>query len=373
MNIAIVTPNYKATSETFIQAHIDLLDGNLYVYTGGYLPSILNGEINLLKRNFNERLWQKFDRKIHFPNLSTKEYIIGKSFKDNKIEIVLAEYGISGAAMTPVCRALNIPLVVHFHGYDAHNNEVVKKYHEQYLRMFDYAKAIIVVSLDMRQKIIEIGCPAEKIIYNPYGPRYDFKNIEPNYQSNQILFVGRFVEKKAPYLTILAFREVLKTYIDVKLIMVGEGNYLNLCRILVKALEMDKSVEFKGAIPHEEVIKLMKESFCFVQHSVTALNGDSEGMPLAILEALSSGLVVVSTRHKGIKEIIIENKTGFLVEEYDMYTMAERIKEVLKMNPSERRSIGMAAKESIFKNFPLGKHIKTLNDTLRLSYVSFSK
>ena len=66
--------------------------------------------------------------------------------------------------------------------------------------MFEYATHVVAVSNDMKKALIKLGCPESKIKLNPYGPRNEFFDIKPQFEEKKFLAVGRFVDKKAPYL-----------------------------------------------------------------------------------------------------------------------------------------------------------------------------
>ena len=66
--------------------------------------------------------------------------------RDHDIDVILAEYGFNGADIAPIAKQLNLPLVVHFHGHDAHRQPDIEPYREKYQRMFEYAFRILSVS-----------------------------------------------------------------------------------------------------------------------------------------------------------------------------------------------------------------------------------
>ena len=111
--------------------------------------------------------------------------------------------------------------------------------------------------------------------------------------------------------------------------MVGTGLLLDVCSKLIHALHVEHAVELRGVVDHAGVAGLMQEARVFVQHSLVPASGDREGTPVAILEAGAGGLPVVSTRHAGISDAVIHGKTGFLVDEGDIETMAEYIYRLL--------------------------------------------
>jgi colanic acid/amylovoran biosynthesis glycosyltransferase len=280
-----------------------------------------------------------------------KQLFLRNFFKKNKIQVVLAENGITGFQVLKACKELKLPLVVHFHGFDAYSNVVLEQHKENYKKMFAYASAIIAVSRHMTEQLIKLGAPAEKVFYNAYGvDTSKFRQGCRRTSTMQVIAVGRFVEKKAPYLTILAFEKVLKRLPEAKLVMVGSGILHDVCRRLVESLHIEDSVDLRGVLSHDRVAELMQQSRVFVQHSLVPASGDSEGTPLAILEAGASGLPVVSTKHTGIIEAVLHGKTGFLVNEGDIDAMADYLYQLLS-NPELATRMGNNARKHISENF----------------------
>jgi glycosyltransferase involved in cell wall biosynthesis len=229
--------------------------------------------------------------------------------------------------------------------------------------MFAYANGLIAVSRDMIGQLVRMGAPREKIFYNPYGVEVSQFKPVPRKPSLQVIAVGRFVEKKAPYLTIIAFKKVLERVPEAKLVMVGSGPLHDVCRQLIKSLHIDHAVDLKGVLDQEHVAALMEQSCMFVQHSLTPRSGDSEGTPLAILEAGASGLPIVSTRHAGIMDAVVDGETGFLVDEGDVDGMAQHMYQLLT-DPHLIGKMGSRGREYIAENFNVNASIKNLEDIL---------
>lgn len=360
--LAIFSPNQNAYSETFIQAHRNL-PFNIKYYYGATIPSSLEGNDHILKLTFAERIKRKLLKGFTF---AEKRLLF--SLRKEKVDCVLAEYGTTAADSLKVIQYLKLPLVVYFHGFDASVKELVEQYAEKYRLVFEYASTIMVVSNQMKKALLELGCPKEKLVLNCYGPDNSFFKVQPTFKKPQFLSVGRFVNKKAPYLTIFSFRKVVDTNPDAKLIMVGEGELFNICKELTNLLNLKNNIEFKGVCSPDEIRGLLQESLAFVQHSVEAENGDSEGTPVAILEAQAAGLPVLSTYHAGIPDVVINNETGLLVEENDVDGMANNMLRILNENGLAAQ-LGEAGRKRIEENFTLRKHLKrleiTLNETLK--------
>jgi glycosyltransferase involved in cell wall biosynthesis len=181
------------------------------------------------------------------------------------------------------------------------------------------------------------------------------------------LAVGRLVEKKAPLVTLAAFREVVQAFPQARLNMVGDGPLLAACRAFVEQHDLEDRVSFLLARSPDYIAQALQESCCFVQHSVTAADGDSEGTPVAILDAGLAGLPVVSTRHAGIADVVVEGKTGYLVAEHDQAAMAERMKDILR-HPETARQMGLNASAHVLKNYAVPVTIAQLRAALQETY-----
>lgn len=361
-NIAIITPLNNAYSETFIQAHKNKLKGNIKFYFDGVPPKKLEG-IGYIKSNFINELFYRMLAKLKNDNDLLFTLRFKKSLKDKKINIVLAEYGTTGVGVLPVCKELNIPLVVHFHGADASVHAVIDENRESYKAVFNYARWIIVVSKVMEQKILDLGAPKEKVILNTYGPNELFNAIVPTFKEKRLIGIGRFVDKKAPYYTILAFKQALNKHPDAKLALAGDGPLLNTCTNLVQHLGIANNVHFLGVITPDQFKEELTNARAFVQHSVTAENGDMEGTPLAILESSSAGLPVISTNHAGIPDVIINNETGLLVDEHDVEGMSINMIKILD-DIELAKKLGANGKKRVQEFFSMQRNISKINELM---------
>ena len=361
LRVAVITDYQGAYSEGFIKAHIDHLaicvifthqlswkDPEPYHHQTGTLE-----RIKASVKNFLTAITNAVDRQR-----------VSRILRKNKIDVVLAEYGHVGIIAHKLLLRTTIPLVVHFHGIDAYLKRLLHARAQSYQAMFAYCQGLVAVSRDMQQQLIQLGAPAEKVFYNPYGVDLQhFSQATPSTAGLHALAAGRFVEKKAPYLTILAFQKVLNEVPEAQLTMLGDGPLLDLCQRMVKSLHLESAIHLPGAVEQEEVSLWMRKTRIFVQHSLVPLSGDSEGTPNTILEAGASGIPVVSTRHAGIKDVVLHGRTGFLVEEGDIEGMAQYIIQLLQ-NASLADTIGQAAREHVQENYRLDKSLDNLHRIL---------
>jgi glycosyltransferase involved in cell wall biosynthesis len=147
----------------------------------------------------------------------------------------------------------------------------------------------------------------------------------------------------------------------------GGGELFEACLILVRSLRLEHCVEFKGILSHEDVAIEMRRARVFVQHSVTTPeNGDMEGKPIAVMEAMASGLPVVATRHSGIPELIEDEVTGLLVAEYDIEAMADAMIRLAKDDDLVSR-MGRSASKAIHDHPLISHHIEALEKIIDTS------
>jgi len=368
--ICIIKGHKQLISETFIQTHIDRLAGRKVVLYNYYPEYTYEGRkiryfygrnplARKVKRLLPVFLYDRWVTRHEQSEKAIEDFITG-FFWHHKVDVILAEYGFNGADICGHARDLGIPLVVHFHGHDAHRETDLAPYRERYREMFDYAFCIVSVSRFMTRKLIEMGADEAKIVYNPYGAREYFYEVQPDYGS-AFIAVGSFVDIKAPYLTLMAFKLLCDSHPEARLVMVGDGPLRETCISLVKTWGLEERVSFPGALRHEEFLPLIARACAFVQHSVTTSYGDAEGMPNSILEASAAGLPIVSTRHAGIVDAVVHGKTGFLVEERDAVGMADAMRQLL-VDKNLCKSMGENAREHVRENYDIKRHMNCLQN-----------
>ena len=340
MRVTIIKNREVKLTETFIRTHAEHLPAEVSIIHGER-PRIEDGatvpSVYWMARGLARRLGSSADER---GTTAIYAYLLKKA----RADVVLAEYGTTGERVWRACESLSLPLVVHFHGYDASREEVLQRYGGGYREMFRYATAIIAVSRTMRQSLIDLGAPAEKVVVNPCSVDLDtFAIGAPDEAPPTFLAVGRLVEKKAPHLLILAFAEVHRQCPEARLRVIGDGSLEGVLTDLVAALGLGDAVDLLGPQPHDVVREEMQRVRAFVQHSVVALDGDSEGTPVSVLEASASGLPVVSTDHAGIPDAVQDGETGFVVSERDVEGMAARMLEVAR-SPELARRLGQAGR-----------------------------
>lgn len=350
--IAIISVNPHKFSETFIHSQIEHLAFDICLYSGAYLPQLISLDRGIHFQDLKSGLWKK----------KSDSEKLASSLKKQKINLVLAQYGPSGVELMPICQKLKIPLVVHFHGYDAFRDDILGTYGKHYLEMFEYAQAIIAVSEDMKWQLIKLACPETKIKLIPYG--VDTQLFAPKSVAKKgLISCGRFVEKKGILHSLKAFKRLLETHPNENLKLIGDGPLKEEIESFILANNLSQNISLTGVLKPGEVAKALQESKVFLQHSITTEDNDQEGTPLSILEAMSCGLPVIATKHAGIKQLIQDGKNGYLVEEKDEIGMSEKMKQVLS-SESQLNIMGEFARKTVLDQYSLERYIQDLSDLI---------
>lgn len=373
--LAIVMPAQNAVSESFIGSHIEGLFSDPIVIWGSPRPLFLSDGESVLtgfsrtaasalasaSRVGFEQAHGAIGRRL--PDRMYSRALAG-FLRSNGVEVVLAEYGPTAATILEACSVSRIPLVAHFHGFDAYQQKTLTALRGQYQRLFHSASRIIAVSNHMFDQLLNIGCPAGRIVRNPYGVDVSrFDGARPGQAAPLLVALGRFVAKKGPLLTLRAFAQVQTKEPQARLVMLGDGPLRDECVNLSRVLGVDQKIDFPGVVDHDKVAGWLRQARCFVQHSLRAVDGDSEGTPVAVLEASSCGLPVVSTRHAGIVEAVRDGESGFLVEEGDVDGMAKHMLRLVR-DPELAARMGAAGRQHIEVHYRMDDSLGRLRSVL---------
>jgi glycosyltransferase involved in cell wall biosynthesis len=245
--------------------------------------------------------------------------------------LVHAHHGVNGALALPLARTLGVPLVVTFHGADATVNKPPEHYslaHRAFRRRVDELKREVAfftaASAFIKRKLVERGYPEERIVVHYIGVNLEEFKADPAVAREPVvLFVGRLAEKKGiPYL-IRAMGQVQEKLPHLKLAIIGDGPMGAELRAL--AVDRLRNYEFLGLQPSSAVRRWMNRATALAVPSVTASNGDCEGLPTVIQEGMAMGVPVVATRHAGNCEAITDGESGLTTAERDFELLAGHI------------------------------------------------
>lgn len=339
--LAVFVHEIGSVSETFIRRHVqDLLPGGTVVVATEYerrnadwkagCPVLV---VNGIRQPLGHRI-------IHGDSVvegsTVPDFVAGavkRFLRKHKVQVILGEYLDQSVRWLDLARELNVRFFAHAHGVDVSGRLRASQWRSEYLR-YGEGDGVITMSHASHARLISLGLSESKVHAIPYGvdvPPEHVKRVPGDIV--RCLAVGRMVAKKAPILLLDAFRRAFEACPQLRLDYVGAGPLLAAARDFVHAFDLGGRVILHGQQSHEVVRRLMGEADMFVQHSATDIEtGDEEGLPVAILEAMSQGLPVVSTRHSGIPEAVSDGITGYLVNEGDAVAMADRIVAIARDN-----------------------------------------
>lgn len=284
-------------------------------------------------------------------------------FLKNKIEYDIlhchfGQRGIYGALL----KEIGIPgkLVTSFYGGDV--TAFVEKTNKKiYDALFENGDLFLPLCDDFKKRLIELGAPENKTITQHIGIDMDNFNLFKKDAKKivQILDISRFVEKKGHIYLIRALSEVIKKNKNFNCTFVGGGDLREECKNIASSLGLQSFVKFVDTVNPDDLPILYKNSDIFVLPSITSKNGDTEGTPSVIIEAQASGLPVVSTYHAGIPEIVVDKKSGFLVNEKDVTSLANCILELIE-DSNLRKKMGEFGRKHALEEFDRNKQVKKL-------------
>ncbi|MCC2095898.1 MAG: glycosyltransferase [Hyphomicrobiales bacterium] len=319
--LAIAARSPTARWQTFVRRHIEFLNGGqTVVLTNKSRREDVLGKPTLPYRR--SRIEQNM-RALGVDAPGWLERILtGGSdgirtfFDQNQVSHVLVEFGYVTAELAPRLLATGRPVYSMFRGSDASSRLARPQYIKLLRQVVPQLNGIIAVSGHLLDNLAKHDIGHERAIVVPSG--VDTQKFRPGRaEPGLCVTVGRLVRKKAPHLLLRAFASLAEAH-DLRLEIIGDGDERARTEKLARELGVSHRVNFAGYLPHDEVVARMRRAEIYVQHFMTAADGDSEGMPNVIQEAMACGLPIVTTRHAGIPDHIEDGVTGFLVDEGDL-------------------------------------------------------
>jgi colanic acid/amylovoran biosynthesis glycosyltransferase len=289
--------------------------------------------------SFTQRALQKSFYKIFRALTPFAANQLAESVRHSDAKILHFHYLVEARFFLPVLRRLQLPSIVSCYGWDVSLFPRTKfGYGYYYLQpVFREMDLFLAMSEDMKRDMMKIGCPEEKIMVHYFGnevKRFAFpeRQYEPK-KELRILFCARLAGKKAPHLLLQALKKMEDAQHDNpkwKLVFVGEGPMRRQLESSVAEFGWKDKVEFTGHMPYHDVqfVEEYKKADIYVLPSMT-VNGEKEGIPGTLIEAMASGLPCISTYHAGIPSVIDNEMQGKLVPEGDVEALAQSIKELM--------------------------------------------
>ncbi|MBI5233285.1 MAG: glycosyltransferase, partial [Deltaproteobacteria bacterium] len=308
---------------------------------------------------------------LGLPAVSAEQAVlVAEYLKENNIGLMHAHFATESAWVAMMAsRLTGVPFSFTAHAYDIfmRNKAIINEdgperrvriLVENAYRVYtvsEFNKEYILSMTDRKfaDKIHVVHCGIDPDRFKPVARR----------ASETIVFlsVGRFVEKKGHEFLLRSFKEAAKTLGNVQLRIVGEGHLRDGLMHLSEEIGIADKIVFMGVLSSQRVVEEMQKADIFVLHSVTGADGDREGIPVSIMEASASGLPVVSTRHSGIPELVIEGATGLLSAERDIEGFSNHMI-ALASSCDLRERMGAAGRKYAAERFNLRKEAQKLRD-----------
>ncbi|MFZ0390340.1 MAG: Stf0 family sulfotransferase, partial [Calditrichia bacterium] len=269
-------------------------------------------------------------------------------------------YGPNFNLLAPLFRILPQFVIVSFHGYDA--SRILRQHGKAFYKELGTRAGLITTpGFFMKKELVRQGLPEEKITVHRYGvDTGQFRPLLSPFKKEKIvlLTVARLVEKKGLAYSLRAYA-ALKTKMPTEYRIIGQGPLLNQLQQMAVDLEIEERVKFPGAADRKTIIKEMQAADIFVLTSITASDGDQEGVPVSLIEAQAAGLPVISTVHTGIPELVEDGSSGFLSGEKDIESIREQMEKLIG-SPALRSQMSRKARALVESEFDISR----LNDRL---------
>ncbi|EOC1856142.1 colanic acid biosynthesis glycosyltransferase WcaL [Escherichia coli] len=271
-------------------------------------------------------------------------------------DVFIAHFGPAGVTAAKL-RELGVirgKIATIFHGIDISSREVLNHYTPEYQQLFRRGDLMLPISDLWAGRLQKMGCPREKIAVSRMGvdmTRFSPRPVKAPATPLEIISVARLTEKKGLHVAIEACRQLKEQGVAFRYRILGIGPWERRLRTLIEQYQLEDMVEMPGFKPSHEVKAMLDDADVFLLPSVTGADGDMEGIPVALMEAMAVGIPVVSTLHSGIPELVEADKSGWLVPENDARALAQRLAVFSQLDADELAPVVKRAREKVEHDF----------------------
>ena len=282
--------------------------------------------------------------------------ICGQVAKPLHADVFIAHFGPAGVTAAKL-RELGVirgKIATIFHGIDISSREVLNHYTPEYQQLFRRGDLMLPISDLWAGRLQKMGCPREKIAVSRMGvdmTRFSPRPVKAPATPLEIISVARLTEKKGLHVAIEACRQLKELGVAFRYRILGIGPWERRLRTLIEQYQLEDVVEMPGFKPSHEVKEMLDDADVFLLPSVTGADGDMEGIPVALMEAMAVGIPVVSTLHSGIPELVEADKSGWLVPENDARALAQRLAAFSQLDSDELAPVVKRAREKVEHDF----------------------
>lgn len=292
-------------------------------------------------------------------------FVYDRALDLGPVDILHCHFGPNGRLGAHLKRlGLTRKLVVTFHGYDLFRDHSEAKRRHLYAPVFRQADLLLAVSANGRDQLLALGAPPGKTRIHHVGialDRFSYREREGSPGSITLATTARLIEKKGIGYAIEAIGQALTAdpELQVRYHIAGDGPLRHELSTLARTCGVADRIHFHGPVPPPDVRAILERSDVFVLPSVTAADGDREGIPVALMEAMACGMPVIATEHSGIPELVDDGRSGRLVRERDVPALAESIRH-LANRPDLWPTMGRTGRAKIERDHDLAKQMDSL-------------
>ena len=315
--------------------------------------------------HFLRRIWYRQLRDIPWQISPGETTQLLRVLDAQRAELLHIYFGHIAVHLLPLIAAWQKPSVVSFHGADVMVELDKPAYRAATVRMLQAVRLVLVRSESLREALVSIGCAADKIRIQRTGiPLRDFEFRRRRWPADgawRLVQAGRLIEKKGFRTTLRAFAAFTREHPNARLTIAGDGPLLGELQQAARELAVDERVAFVGFVSQAELRELFYRAHIFLHPSETAADGNQEGVPNAMLEAMASGLPVFATTHGGIPEAIDHGVSGVLVPERDAEALARCLLE-LTAQPEALSAMAQRGSAAVAERFEQRAQVRKLED-----------
>jgi colanic acid/amylovoran biosynthesis glycosyltransferase len=385
MSVLFMMPQWEAASEVWMHRMLEATSRDLaaVVVPDSQGNIYWRGRVKAYSLHPPEERIHYFSRMFDFLNLSLQkasakeERILRRIIHQLPITHILCHYGTFADKFMDVWRKTDIPLFVHFHGYDAtfdlclDDQPNKKRFSNCYLdnmRELSHNAIFIANSNFTKSLLIDAGISPDRVMVKYYGiPLSHQSHTHKKKDGIQILHLGRLVDFKSPDRTIRAFEIARSKGLDANLVIGGDGPLRSYCELLRIRSSYKTSITLLGEISQEKAQNLFSKTDIFTQHNILGeITQQSECFGVSIVEGMAFGLPVVGTRNGGVLETVVDGETGILVSPGDVEAQANAFLELAR-NPDLRQKMGDAGRARVSAHFSPQQEADSLRSIMKLT------
>lgn len=368
MNIGYLQDIFPKTSETFVYNEIKGLkkanDIKIFAIereeglpTEGYdviyfKRSLLKAGTGALKAGLSGELLEKSAKEPYF-------HMIADYFSEfSKSVEILHRHFATNSIVYYLAKKLKVPYTLTTHAWDIFSQEryaqldIILKKAAKVITISEYNKEYLRKNIGLGEEHIEVvrmGIDPER-----------FSPLEDEHDSARVLSVGRLVEKKGFEYGIRAIKILTKKYPDINYTIVGDGPKKFELKGLIEELKLENNVRIAGKMPNETLLEEYKNANVVILPCVVAGDGDMDGIPVVLMEAMAMEKPVISTRISGIPELISHGEDGLLVEQRDPSALAKAIDGIFS-GKYNAKDLGANGRRTITESYSLDRQVKRMS------------